>query len=126
MLPHDHRFNRPAAVGCCMTRDEAPNGAATYALNRSALAYDRREALVALLAVPIALAGMSSASEAVRYPLLEIKAGSGLVYLLGHTPPRPTHWSDSRIEELLRACGSLWIETNQTATVDVKELMQQT
>src|SRR5271155_4835458 len=108
-----------------MTQDEAPNGVATRALNRPAMTYDRREALVALLAVPIALAaGTSSASEAVQYPLLEIKAGSGLVYLLGHTPPRPKDWSDSRIEGLLRTCGTLWIETNQTASVNVKDLMQ--
>jgi uncharacterized protein len=107
-----------------MTQDP-PDGAATHPLNRSALAYDRREALVALLAVPIALAaGTSSAIEAVQYPLLEIKAGSGLVYLLGHTPPRAKDWSDSRIEGLLRTCGSLWIETNQTASVNVKDLMQ--
>jgi uncharacterized protein len=108
-----------------MTQDEAPNEVTTRALNRPAVTYDRRKALVALLAVPIALAaGTSSASEAVQYPLLEIKAGSGLVYLLGHTPPRPKDWSDSRIEGLLRTCGTLWIETNQTASVNVKDLMQ--
>jgi uncharacterized protein len=108
-----------------MTEDEAPNGVTTRALNRPAVTYDRREALVALLTVPIALAsGTSSASEAAQYPLLEIKAGSGLVYLLGHTPPRPKDWSDTRIEGLLRTCGSLWIETNHTASVNVKDLMQ--
>ena len=107
-----------------MTQDP-PDGAATHPLNRSALAYDRREALVALLAVSVALAAAtSSATEAAQYPLLEIKSGSGLVYLLGHTPPRPKDWSDSRIERLLRTCGSLWIETNQTASVNVKDLMQ--
>lgn len=108
-----------------MTQHTNPNGATTAAMGGSAVAYDRREALVALLSVPIALAaGTSSATEGVQYPLLEIKAGSGLVYLLGHTPPRPKDWSDSRIEGLLRTCGSLWIETNQTASVNVKDLMQ--
>ena len=108
-----------------MTQGKTPNGGATPALGGSALVYDRREVLVALLAVPIALAAdTSSATEAMQYPLLEIKSGSGLVYLLGHTPPRPKDWSDSRIEGLLRTCGSLWIETNQTASVNVKDLMQ--
>jgi uncharacterized protein YbaP (TraB family) len=108
-----------------MTQGKSPNGATTPAVGGSALVYDRREALVALLAVPIALAaGTSSATEAAQYPLLEIKSGSGLVYLLGHTPPRQKDWSDSRIEGLLRTCGSLWIETNQTASVNMKELMQ--
>jgi uncharacterized protein YbaP (TraB family) len=108
-----------------MTQGKSPNGATTSAEGGSALVYDRREALAALLSVPIALAvGTSSATEAVQYPLFEIKSGSGLVYLLGHTPPRPKDWSDSRIEGLLRTCGSLWIETNQTASVNVKDLMQ--
>jgi uncharacterized protein YbaP (TraB family) len=108
-----------------MSQDKAPDVATTHALNRTAVAYDRREALIAFLAVPIALAaGRSSATEAMQYPLLEIKAGRGLVYLLGHTPPRPKDWSDLRIEGLLRTCGSLWIETNQTASVNVKDLMQ--
>jgi uncharacterized protein YbaP (TraB family) len=108
-----------------MTREKGADGLTARALHHSASAYDRREALVALLVLPIALtAGTSSATEAVQYPLLEIKAGSGLVYLLGHTPPRPKDWSDSRIEGLLRTCASLWIETNQTANVNVKDLMQ--
>jgi uncharacterized protein YbaP (TraB family) len=109
-----------------MTQDKGPNGAGTRALSGSAVICDRRDALVALLAVPIALAaGTSAATEAAQYPLLEIKSGSGLVYLLGHTPPRPKDWSDSRIEGLLRTCGSLWIETNQTASVNMKDLIQQ-
>jgi uncharacterized protein len=108
-----------------MSQDDTADETKSSAANRLAVTYDRREALVALLAVPIALAaGKSWATEAVQYPLLEIKARSGLVYLLGHTPPRPKDWSDSRIEGLLRICGSLWIETNQTASVNVKDLMQ--
>jgi uncharacterized protein YbaP (TraB family) len=108
-----------------MTQGKSPNGATTSAEGGSALVYDRREALAALLSVPIALAvGTSSATEAVQYPLFEIKSGRGLVYLLGHTPPRPKDWSDSRIEGLLRTCGSLWNETNQTASVDMKDLIQ--
>lgn len=108
-----------------MSEDKASEVATSCALHRSALAYDRREALVALLALPITLcAGTSSATEVLQYPLWEIKTGRGLVYLLGHTPPRPTDWSDSRIEGLLRTCASLWDETNQTASVNVQELMQ--
>ena len=109
-----------------MTEEHAPlNRGTPCALKRSVDTYDRREALVALLAVPIALAGGTSpATEAVRYALWEIKAGNGLVYLLGHTPPRPKDWSDARIEGVLRTCGSLWIETNQTSSVDMKDLMQ--
>ena len=108
-----------------MTQEPLPNGSSTRALNRPALAHDRREALVALLAVAIAVAaGPSSATEAPQYPVLEIKAGSGLVHLLAHTPPRPKDWSDSRIEGLLHTCGSLWNETNQIASVNMKEVMQ--
>jgi uncharacterized protein YbaP (TraB family) len=108
-----------------MTQAKSPNGATTLAGSGSAVAYDRREALVALPAVLIALAaGTSSATEAVRYPLLEIRKGNGLVYLLGHTPPRPKDWSDSRIEGLLRTCGALWTETNRTESPNMKELMQ--
>lgn len=108
-----------------MFQDQAPDAVAIHAENGLAGPYDRREALVALLALPIALVGVTSpATEAAQYPLLEIRAGRGLVYLLGHTPPRPTDWSDSRIEGFLRTCGSLWIETNQTASVNMKDLMQ--
>jgi len=108
-----------------MSQNKSPNGATTHALSGSAVVYDRREALVALLSVPVALAvGTSSATEAAHYPLWEIKAGSGLVYLLGHTPPRPNDWSDARIEGLLRTCGALWTETNRTESANMKELMQ--
>jgi uncharacterized protein YbaP (TraB family) len=108
-----------------MFQDQAPDTVAIHAENGSAVPYDRREALVALLALPIALVGGTSpATETGQYPVLEIRAGRGLVYLLGHTPPRPKNWSDSRIEGFLRTCGSLWIETNQTASVNMKDLMQ--
>src|SRR5580692_8072852 len=53
-----------------MTQHKNPNGATTAAMGGSAVVYDRREALVALLSVPIALAaGTSSATEGVQYPL---------------------------------------------------------
>ena len=53
-----------------MSRDKAPDAMTTCALNRSAVTYDRRDAIVSLLAVPIALTvGMSSATEAVEYPV---------------------------------------------------------
>jgi uncharacterized protein YbaP (TraB family) len=108
-----------------MTRDEAPNGVTTRALNSSAATYDRREALVAFLAVPIALAaGSSSATEAVNYPVWAIETGGGRVYLVGHTPPRPLDWNDSRIEGFLRTCSSLWNETNQTDHTDAQGLTQ--
>ena len=108
-----------------MSQDKGPDAVTTHGQSGSAVGHDRREALLVLLSLPIALAARtSSATEAAQYPLLEIKAGSGLVYLLGHTPPRPRDWSDSRIEGLLHTCGSLWIETNQTASVNVKDLMQ--
>ena len=108
-----------------MSEDKASEVVTSCPSRRSALAYARREALVALLALPITLcAGTSSATEVLQYPLWEIKKGRGLVYLLGHTPPRPTDWSDSRIEGLLRTCASLWDETNQTASVNVQDLMQ--
>lgn len=108
-----------------MPRGKTADETTTSAANRSAVTYDRREALGALLALPIALTpGKSSATEAVQYPLLEIKAGSGLVYLLGHTPPRTKDWADSRIEGLLRTCGSLWNETNQTDHADAQNLMR--
>jgi uncharacterized protein len=93
--------------------------------NRSAVAYDRRDAIASLLAVPIALAaGMSSATEAVEYPVWDIETGGGRVYLLGHTPPRPMDWSDLRIEGLLRTCSSLWNETNQTEHTNTQDLIQ--
>jgi hypothetical protein len=94
-----------------MSQDNPPDAVTTRALNRSAVTYDRRDAIVSLLAFPIALAaGMSSAAEAVEYPVWNIETGGGRVYLLGHTPPRPIDWSDSRIERLLRTCRSLWNE----------------
>ena len=108
-----------------MTRDEDPSGVTTRALNSSAATYDRREALAAFLAVPIALAaGSSSATEAVNYPVWASETGSGRVYLVGHTPPRPLDWNDSRIEGLLRTCSSFWNETNQTDHTDAQGLMQ--
>jgi uncharacterized protein YbaP (TraB family) len=108
-----------------MSRDKAPDAMTTCALNRSAVTYDRRDAIVSLLAVPIALTvGMSSATEAVEYPVWGIGTGGGRVYLLGHTPPRPMDWSDSRIERLLRTCSSLWNETNQTEHTNTQDLIQ--
>ena len=108
-----------------MTEDKAPNGATLRALNRSAATYDRREVLVAFIAVPIALAaGTSWATEPADFPVWAIETGGGLVYLLGHTPPRPIDWSDSRIERLLHTCSSLWDETNQTEHTNQQDLMQ--
>jgi uncharacterized protein len=108
-----------------MSRDKAPDALTTRALTRSAVAYDRRDAILSLLAVPIALAaGISSATEAVEYPVWVIETGGGRVYLLGHTPPRPIDWSDSRIERLLRTCSSLWDETNQTEHTNTQDLIQ--
>jgi uncharacterized protein len=108
-----------------MSQDKSPDGLTTRALNRSAVAYDRRDAIVSLLAVPIAMAaGMSSATGAAEYPVWNIETGRGRVYLLGHTPPRRIDWSDSRIERLLRTCGSLWDETNQTEHTNAQDLIQ--
>jgi uncharacterized protein len=108
-----------------MSQDRAPNAVTARALGRSVVTCDRRGAIVSLLAVPIALAsGMSSATEAVEYPLWDIGTGGGRVYLLGHTPPRPADWSDSRIERLLRICSSLWNETNQTDHTNTQDLIQ--
>jgi uncharacterized protein len=108
-----------------MTEDKARNGVTLRALNRSAVTCDRREALVALIAAPIALAASTSpATEAADFPVWAIEKGGGLVYLLGHTPPRPMDWSDSRIERLLRTCSLLWDETNQTEHTNGQDLMQ--
>ena len=108
-----------------MSQDRTPDAVTTRAVNRSAAAYDRREALVALLAVPIALAaGRSSATDVVDYPVWTIETGAGRVYLLGHTPPRPLDWSDSRIEGLLSTCSSLWNETNHSENTNTQDLMQ--
>ena len=108
-----------------MSQEKGPDTETTCAMNRSAVNHDRRDAITSLLAVPIALAAnMSSAAEAVNYPAWDIKAGHGRVYLFGHTPPRPTDWSDSRIEGLLGTCGSLWNETNQTEPTNTQLLIQ--
>jgi uncharacterized protein len=108
-----------------MSQEKAADVVTTCALNRSAVTYDRRDAIVSLLAVPIALAaGMSSAAESVKYPVWGIESKSGRVYLLGHTPPRERDWSDSRIEGMLRTCSSLWNETNQADHTDAQNLMQ--
>ena len=108
-----------------MTEENAPSGIAARTRNRSAAIYDRREALVTLIALPVALAaGTSWGAEAAGYPVWAIETRGGLVYLLGHTPPRPMDWSDARIEGLLRNCGSLWNETNQSDHTDARELMQ--
>ena len=46
-----------------MSQNKSSNGATTHALSGSAVVYDRREALVALLSVPASLAvGTSSAT----------------------------------------------------------------
>lgn len=108
-----------------MTEEHAPAGATTGAVKRSLETYDRREMLVRLIAVPIALAaGTSSATDAASYPVWVIETGGAPVYLLGHTPPRPMDWSDSRIEGLLHTCSSLWNETNQTDRTNAQDLMQ--
>jgi uncharacterized protein YbaP (TraB family) len=108
-----------------VSRHQAGDVITTFTANRSPVTFDRRHVIALILAAPIALAvRTSSASTAADYPVWGVDAGGSLVYLLGHTPPRPKDWSDPRIEGLLRTCGSLWIETNQSATVNVQDLMQ--
>lgn len=109
-----------------MTDDKVSSGIVQGVSNLALETYDRREVLGALIAIPIVLAvHTSSAGDAmVDYPVWEIKKGSGLVYLLGHTPPRPTDWSDARIEKLLQTCGALWDETNQVEQTDAQGLIQ--
>jgi uncharacterized protein YbaP (TraB family) len=108
-----------------MSQDKAPDVVTNRALYRPAVNYDRRDAIASLLAVPIALAaGTSSFAETVEYPVWVIETEGGRVYLLGHTPPRAKEWSDSRIEGMLRSCGSLWNETNQIDHTDAQGLMQ--
>ena len=108
-----------------MSQNKAPNALTTCALNRSAATYDRREAIVSLLAVPIALTtSISSATEAAKYPLWNVATAGGHVYLLGHTPPRSMDWSDSRAESLLRTCSALWNETNQSDHANTQDLIQ--
>jgi uncharacterized protein len=108
-----------------MIRDVAPDGTINFCPASQRTVIGRREALVALSAITVALtARTSSAADVINYPLWIVEAGRGRVYLLGHTPPRATDWQDARIEKLLLTCGAVWNETNHTADSNVQELVQ--
>jgi uncharacterized protein len=90
-------------------------------------AFSRRQALKAMATFSatagLGLAGLASASEkeavataavaTVPWPLWAVEKAGSTVYLMGQTPPRPTAWSDARIEGLVKTCGEIWTETNK-------------
>ena len=89
-------------------------------------AFTRRRMLQYLSAAPIAGAALvSHAESADRFPLWEISLDRGKVFLLAHTPPRATAWTDARVEGLLRGCGHLWNETNHRTKSNVQALIQE-
>jgi uncharacterized protein YbaP (TraB family) len=96
-----------------------------YALFDGTRLFSRREAVGCLGAALAALAvPRSYGVTASGFPLWEITSGRSSAYLLGHTPPQPTHWQNSRVQDLLRRCGELWNETSQTSRLPVAELIQ--
>ena len=85
----------------------------------------RRQVLRYLAMTGVALgAWPSSARELNGFPLWEISSEGNRAYLLGHTPPRNTDWSESRVESLLQGCGILWNETSRTPPRDLQQLIR--
>lgn len=57
--------------------------------------------------------GAQKASVATTpWPLWIVEKAGRTVYLMGQTPPRATAWHDTRIEGLVKTCGTIWTETN--------------
>lgn len=102
-----------------------PSGTENRYLRTPYATLRRREVLIALPAMTVALTVPSpSAAEVTDYPLWSIEMDHGRVYVLGHTPPRSQDWRDGRIEKLLRSCGAIWVETNHTVRMNGQDLMQ--
>ena len=65
----------------------------------------------------------STALPVALWPLWSVEGHSGKAYVLGGTPPRAQPWHDSRIEQLLTTCSTLWTETNQIVRGNMRELV---
>lgn len=81
----------------------------------------RRKIIAGAFAVPLSISALkgnfANAEEQppaprTPWPLWSLRKSGQVVYLTGQTPPRPTAWSDARIEKLLESCGAIWTETN--------------
>jgi len=59
----------------------------------------------------LALAGELQPGSRTPWPLWALRKSGQVVYLTAQTPPRPTAWSDTRIENLIESCGAIWTET---------------
>ncbi|MBC3875552.1 TraB/GumN family protein [Undibacterium flavidum] len=94
-------------------------------------ALSRRQVLKAMAAFSAAagfeLSGLVSAAEkeaigTKSWPLWKVEKAGHTVYLMGQTPPRATAWSDTRIESLVKICGTIWTETNRIHRQNPKAL----
>lgn len=58
------------------------------------------------------------------WPLWAIRQGAKTIYLTAETPPQPTDWHDTRIEQLLKHCSAIWTETNSVYKQNQNELVR--
>ncbi|WP_419262265.1 TraB/GumN family protein (plasmid) [Caulobacter sp. ErkDOM-C] len=80
----------------------------------------RRQILVGALAAPLSFSALQNSlalaeelqpGSQAPWPLWALRKSGQVVYLTAQTPPRPTAWSDTRIENLIGSCGAIWTET---------------
>ncbi|WP_419320528.1 TraB/GumN family protein [Caulobacter sp. ErkDOM-E] len=93
----------------------------------------RRQLLAGVFATPLSISVLKSSlasAEDLRpgsrtpWPLWALQKSGQVVYLTGQTPPRPTVWSDARIEKLIESCGAIWTETNNVFRDNPRTLVQ--
>lgn len=72
----------------------------------------------------LALAEELQPGSRAPWPLWALRKSGQVVYLTAQTPPRPTAWSDARIEELIESCGAIWTETKSVWRGNPNTLVQ--
>lgn len=80
----------------------------------------RRQIIAGAFAAPLSISALKSnlalaeelqPGSRAPWPLWSLRKSGQAVYLTAQTPPRPTAWSDTRIEKLIESCGAIWTET---------------
>lgn len=80
----------------------------------------RRQIIAGAFAAPLSFSALQSSlalgeelqpGSRTPWPLWVLRKSGQVVYLTAQTPPRPTAWSDTRIEKLIESCGAIWTET---------------
>lgn len=121
-----------SALPSFLQRDLANMTKDRNAANRAGVS-SRRQFIAGAFATPLAIGALESSVALAEelptgshtpWPLWALQKSGQVVYLTGQTPPRPTAWSDARIEKLIESCGAIWTETNNVFRDDPRSLVR--